>query len=284
MTSDSSIGAVLARASERLSATSDSARLDAEILLAQALDVPRSYLVSHPDDTLDDAAQARFDQAVDKREQHVPIAYLVGEREFWSLTLMVSEATLVPRPETELIVELALAELKHDEQRRVVDFGAGSGAIGLAIARERPHCDVVLTDISRAALDVARENARQHDIHNVRFFEGSWADPVLGERFDLIVSNPPYVQENDPALLELRHEPRQALAAGRDGLEALKIIVRDAPSIAAPDAKLIIEHGAEQREDVRQLLEKQGYRTVQTHDDLAGLARVITAVVPASVG
>lgn len=272
---------MLATASERLSATGDSARLDAEILLARALDVPRSYLTAHPEDTLDDAARVRFDQAVDKRAQQVPIAYLVGEREFWSLTLMVSGATLVPRPETELVVELALAELGRDEQRRIADLGTGSGAIGLAIARERPQCDVAVTDISRSALDVARENARQHDIHNVRFFCGSWADPLIGQRFDLIVSNPPYVREDDPALVELRHEPRQALAAGPDGLEALRIIARDAPKIAAPDAKLIIEHGAEQREDVRRLLETQGFRNIESHNDLAGHARAVTADFPA---
>ena len=282
MTAETCIRTVLARAAERLSATSDSARLDAEILLARALDVPRSYLAAHPEDTLDEAARARFGRAVDKRAQNVPIAYLIGEREFWSLTLMVSDATLVPRPETELVVELALAELGRDDQRRIADLGTGSGAIGLAIARERPQCDVAATDISRAALEVARENARQHDLHNVSFFCGSWADPLVGQHFDLVVSNPPYVREGDPALAELRHEPQQALAAGPDGLEAIRIIARDAPQIAARNAKLIIEHGAEQRGDVRRILEARGFRDIESHNDLAGHARAVSADFPAN--
>lgn len=285
VTDDLSIRQTLANAAEQLSAVSDSPRLDAEILLAKALDVPRSYLIAHPDDRLDAAGVARFSQQLMKRLDDVPIAYLVGRREFWSLELMVTPATLVPRPETELLVELALQALPRHEPRRVADLGTGSGAIALAIAHERPLSEVIATDASAAALDVAAENARQHDIDNVQFAQGSWTDPLAGEEaFDLVVSNPPYVATDDPALAALRHEPQDALLAGADGLDAIRIIAEEARTITRRGAALMLEHGADQRNDVRQILSDCGWHDIESHNDLAGKARIAVARQPQRLG
>ena len=208
------IDALLRRAVAGLDGVSDSARLDAEILLCRSIDVQRSYLFAHPEDVLDELAVGRFDALLERRRCGEPMAYITGTREFWSMELLVSPATLVPRPETELLVDLALREIPRGTERRVLDLGTGSGAIALAIARERPLCRVTGVDISSAALRIARENARQLLLANVEFREGDWVAPVRGRRFDLVVSNPPYVRADDRALDALRYEPRDALVAG----------------------------------------------------------------------
>jgi release factor glutamine methyltransferase len=274
------IDAALERAVEALRPVSESPRIDAELLLARALDVARSYLYAHPEDELDDAAIGRFLDAVGRRGQGLPLAYITGEKEFWSLPLAVTPDTLVPRPETELLVELALRHLPRRGQCRVLDLGTGSGAIALAIARERPNCEVTATDISEAALNVARENARRLQLPNVEFLQGDWSRPVAGRTFDLVVCNPPYVRHDDPALAGLRHEPAVALSTGEHGLAAIRILARDCRALLEPGSMLILEHGIEQQDAVGRLLEEHGWSGIRCHADLSGRPRATVARVP----
>ena len=270
MTDPQTIATILAATADRLAAASESPRLDAELLVARAIDMPRAYLFAHPEDVLDAAALRR-------RIAGEPMAYITGTREFWSLELMVSPATLVPRPETELLVELALRELPRHGGGRVLDLGTGSGAIAVAIASERPNCSVTAVDESSEALAVARQNVRHLELGNVRCLCGNWADPVRGERFDLIVSNPPYVAREDPALRALRAEPVSALVAGIDGLDAIRVLARDCAGIIVPGGLLLIEHGADQEDGVRAILAANGWEQIDCHRDFAGHPRVTSA-------
>lgn len=277
MTEFQRIDETIDAAAEKLAAVSDSPRLDAELMLARAIDVPRSYLYAHPDDVPDELALERFGATLARRLAGEPMAYITGVREFWSIEFMVTPATLVPRPETELLVDVALRELPRREPRRILDLGTGSGAVAIAIARERPLCEITATDISAGALAVAAENARQLALPNVEFVEGDWCAPLAGREFDLIVSNPPYVRADDPALDALGNEPRSALVAGDDGLDALRVIARDAGTLLAAGAALAVEHGAGQQDDVAALLDSHGWSDVVCHRDHAGLPRVTVA-------
>lgn len=250
--------------------------VDASLLLAHALGKPRSWLFAHADDALGAADAARFDALLARRAAGEPVAYLTGTRGFWTLELAVTPATLVPRPETELLVELALARLPQGQLLRIADLGTGSGAVALALAKERPQACVLATDASPEALDVARENARRHGIGNVTFRAGSWLQPLDGECFDLIASNPPYVADGDPHLArgDLRFEPAMALSCGPDGLDAIRIIVRDAPACLRSGGWLLLEHGWDQGEAVRALLVEAGFVDGVTERDLEGRDRV----------
>jgi release factor glutamine methyltransferase len=251
--------------------------LDAELLLARAIDVPRTYLIAHPEDTLDPAAVERFFSAVERRSAGMPIAYISGEKEFWSMTLNVSPDTLVPRPETEVLVDHALQHIPDTEGFSVLDLGTGSGAIALAIARDRPNCDITATDISDAALAVARENANRHALANVEFLSGDWSEPVVGRTFDMIVSNPPYVASADPAFAFLAHEPRLALAAGEDGLAAIRRISIEALTVIRKGGYLLVEHGETQHEEVVRIFSADGWDDISHANDLAGKPRVTIA-------
>ncbi len=268
------LDAAVAQGTDRLRAQSESPRLDAELLLCQSIDVARSYLYGHPDDELDEHALARFEALLLRREAGEPLAYIAGTREFWSRELLVTPATLIPRPETELLVSLALAVTPADKNSAILDLGTGSGAIAIAIASERPQSQVTATDRSKAALDVARENARQEGLANVAFLEGDWLTPAAGQRFDLIVSNPPYVREDDPALRALQYEPREALASGPDGLKDLRALAAASRAFLNTDGWLMLEHGMDQGNDVSALLQAHGWSEIATHNDLAGLPRV----------
>jgi release factor glutamine methyltransferase len=284
MTDPQTIASVVASAAERLAAVSESPRLDAELLVARAIDMPRAYLFAHPEDVLDADAGARLEETLRRRIAGEPLAYITGTREFWSLELMVTPATLVPRPETELLVELALRQLPRRAAARVLDLGTGSGAVALAIAGERPNCAVTAIDTSRDALAVAEQNVRHLELGNVRCLVGDWTQPVRGERFELIVSNPPYVAQGDPALQALRAEPASALVAGADGLDAIRVIARDCVGIIAPQGLLLIEHGADQEGGVRAVLEANGWEGIACHRDYAGHPRVTSARAPAGQG
>jgi release factor glutamine methyltransferase len=250
--------------------------VDAEWLLLHVLGKPGSWLIAHADDALDETAAAAYAGLVERRAAGEPVAYITGSRGFWSLQLEVGPATLIPRPETELLVELALARLPPDRTCRVADLGTGSGAIALAIAYERPRVQLLATDASAAALIVARRNAQQLDLLNIAFAEGDWLAPLSGSRFELIVSNPPYIETADPHLRrgDLRFEPAAALASGADGLDAIRRIVRDARAHLEPAGWLLLEHGWNQGAAVRELLQAAGYREVFTAQDLAGHDRV----------
>lgn len=277
MTAVATIKQALDSAAARLLAVSESARLDAELLLARAIDMPRSFLFAHPDDELDEAALARFEATLLRRLDNEPLAYICGEKEFWSMSLMVAPATLVPRPDTEVLVEQALGRIPRRANLRVLDLGTGSGAIALAIARERPLCDITATDISAAALAVAEQNARQLNLPNVEFRHGSWTQPVHGRVFDLIVSNPPYIADDDPLLANLRHEPRAALTAGPDGLAAIRVIGKDCRALLSADGMLLLEHGATQQASVAAVLDEFGWQELACARDYAGLPRVTIA-------
>ncbi len=276
----------LEHATRRLAATSDSARLDAELLLAHALGRSRAWLVAHADRVVQAGSvdQARetgeprdFEALIERRAAGEPLAYIVGHKHFWTLKLDVTPAVLVPRPETELLVELAL-RFEHPAAR-VVDLGTGSGAVALALASERPQWRVTATDASPAALGVARRNAEAHGLNEVEFLAGHWLEPLAGRRFELIVSNPPYIAENDAALADpaLLREPRGALTPGGDGLSSLCEILRQAPEHLESGGWLLLEHGATQAAEVARELVARGFRHVRSHRDLAGHERATEA-------
>jgi release factor glutamine methyltransferase len=271
------VGALLRAAEQRLAADS-SPRLDAELLLASLLGAGRGHLYAHADDPVEAALAARYMALIERRAGGEPLAYLTGRREFWTLTLDVSPAVLVPRPETELVIERALA-LLGPEPVDIADLGTGSGAIALALASERPRWRVVATDRSAAALEVARGNAARLGLRNVEFLQGDWCGPLAGRRFQLLASNPPYVAAGDPALMDpaLRHEPAAALSPGPTGLEALATIAEQARAYLHPGGHLLLEHGADQAAPLAKWLVALGYAHVRCHPDLAGLDRVTEA-------
>jgi len=256
--------------------------VDAEFLLVHVLGKSRGWLFAHRGDFVSEAAAAAFDALVGRRAAGAPVAYLTGQRGFWRFDLAVSPATLIPRPETELLVELALERLPGDRPLRIADLGTGSGAIALALAFERPRAQVVATDASAAALGVARANATTLQLRNVEFREGDWFAPLAGERFDLIASNPPYIAVGDPHLDEgdLRFEPAAALSSGADGLDALRAITGRAPAYLGDGGWLLVEHGWDQGAAVRGLFAAVGFIEVETARDLEGRDRVTLGCWP----
>ena len=274
-----SVAAIVRAAAGTLAGHSDSPRLDAELLLCAVLHLPRSGLIVHSDDLVTPADRAAYDSLLARRLRGEPIAYLTGMREFWSLPLSVTPDVLVPRPETELLVEQALARLPADQARAVLELGTGSGAIALALASERPLARLVAVDVSAAALAVAQRNGAALDLVRIEWRLGSWFDAVPGERFDLIVSNPPYVASADPALRLLDAEPLLALTPGPNGLEALSAIIERAAAHLNPHGSLLLEHGNRQADDVAHLLERHGFGEVNSYADCAGQPRVTVGAV-----
>jgi release factor glutamine methyltransferase len=246
-------------------------QLDAQLLLAHVLGIERWRLAAHEERSVTPAEAARFGALLARRAGGEPLAYLTGRREFWSLDLAVTSDVLVPRPETELLVERALV-LRPQGAARVADLGTGSGAIALALARERPQWQVVATDASAAALAIARANGVALGVH-VEFREGDWYAALGGERFDLLLSNPPYIAADDPAMQALRHEPAMALTPGHDALSCLHTLARGATQHLAPEGWLILEHGSSQGAQLRDALVLAGLRHVRSHRDLAGHER-----------
>jgi release factor glutamine methyltransferase len=248
--------------------------LDAEVLAAHAHGIPRARLLADGGRTLGPEAARRIERLFLRRRAGEPIAYLTGEREFYGLTLRVTPDVLIPRPETELLVALALARLPN-RAGRVLDLGTGSGAIAVALAHEAPDAEIIAVDASAAALEVARENARRYGA-SVRFMRGEWFSGLAGERFDVIVSNPPYVAAGDAHLQEgdLRFEPDEALVGGVDGLEAIRVIVGGAQRHLVPGGWLVFEHGYDQAERCKSLLAMYGYAEIASWPDLAGIVRV----------
>lgn len=254
----------------------EDARADAEILLAHLLSRPRAWLYAHGDEAVPPELAARFAALLQRRAAGEPVAYLVGRREFWSLELEVSPDTLVPRPETELLVELALERLPMGAPADVVDLGTGSGAIALAVARERPRARVTAVDASAPALAVAQRNAVRLSLGHVRFLRSDWFSAVRDESYDLVLSNPPYLATDDPHLREssLPFEPQLALASGSDGLDALRLICAQSPAHLRAGGWLLFEHGVAQGEAARALLQAADFDRVQSWRDLEGRERV----------
>jgi release factor glutamine methyltransferase len=273
------VGNLLAGGSEMLCSSSQSPQLDAELLLAFIADRSRAALRAHPEQTLEPELIARYRQLLARRVRGEPLAYLTGEREFWSLSLAVTPDVLVPRPETELAVERCLA-LLSETAAAVADLGTGSGAIALALASERRDWRIFATDCSPAALQVARGNAARLKLANVEFVAGRWFEPLQGRAFDLIVSNPPYVAAADPALEQLRYEPAIALSPGVTGLEALTHIAWTAREHLRHGGALVLEHGSTHAADVARVLVSAGYARVRCYADLGGHDRVTEARWP----
>lgn len=251
-------------------------RLDAEALLCHLLQRDRSYLRAWPEREVESELIAQFNTLIARRQQGEPLAYLIGWREFWSLKLKVTPATLIPRPETELLVEQGLQRIPHDATWRIADLGTGSGAIALAIASERPACHIVATDFSQEALTIASDNAMQLGITNIEFRHGSWCAPLRNEQYEMILSNPPYIDNSDSHLHHdgLPFEPQTALTPGDDGLSALRTIITEAKQHLTTPGWLLLEHGYDQGAAVRELLQQAGYDEVATLRDLGGQGRL----------
>jgi len=266
------LDSALAQAAARLPGPQP--RFEAELLLGHALGRDRAWLFAHGERVLDADEHAAFGTLIERRIGGEPVAYLIGARGFWTLDLAVQPGVLIPRPETELLVELALLRLA--DRGRVADLGTGSGAIALAIASERPRAQVTAVDISNDALALAQRNAITAGIDNVVFRHGDWLAPLAGERFDVLVSNPPYLATDDPHLQQgdLRFEPALALASGSDGLDAIRHIIAAAPDHLVAGGWLLFEHGWTQGEAVRALLDAAGYVEVSTARDLEQRERV----------
>ncbi len=266
-----SIGTLLASAN----LPGDSPRLDAELLLAHCLEQTRAHLYAWPERIVSDTAVVRYQAMLQARREGCPVAYLLGEKEFWSLALSVDERALIPRPDTEVLVNWAL-QLDLPVDAQVADWGTGSGAIALALASERPAWQLMATDVSAAALSLAEENCQRLQLVNVDFKLSDWGVNLEGLRLDMIVSNPPYIAETDThlAAAEVQHEPRSALVSGADGLDALRCIVACAPALLVDNGYLLLEHGWEQGAAVRQLLHSAGFNEVETRTDIEGRDRI----------
>lgn len=271
------LSATLQAATRRLAGISDSPRLDAEILLALATGKPRTHFRAWPEKPLGEAEEQIFHKLLEQRLQGRPVAHITGSREFWSREFLVTPDVLIPRPETELLVELALERVTPGQAARIADLGTGSGAVAVTLALELPAAAVTALDLSPAALKIAAENAARLGAHNIRFVLSDWFDALpSAEAFDLIVSNPPYIAGQDPHLGQgdVRFEPRLALVSGADGLDAIRHIIDTAPKRLAPGAWLLFEHGYDQAEAARSLLRKAGFEAVASFEDLQGHGRV----------
>jgi release factor glutamine methyltransferase len=275
-----SIQAVLQQHSKQLETAlnldTSSARIDVQVLLQAVLQVNRAYLLTHLKYLLSDEQLARYSALFERRMQGEPVAYLLGSREFYGLDFKVSPATLIPRPDTELLVELALQHIAQQGECRVLDLGTGSGAIALSIAHARPNAEVVAVDASEAALDVARYNTQQLKIGNVQLLLSDWFGALRDQRFDVIVSNPPYIAAADIHLSrgDVRFEPASALVSGADGLDDIRHIAAEARTHLNADGWLLFEHGYDQAERVRDLLLQAEFNEVFSARDLAGIERV----------
>jgi release factor glutamine methyltransferase len=276
-----SLAELLNEGTVALAALGPDAPREAEWLLLAALGTSRSALLAHPAQLVPDADAMKFRSWLERRRRGEPLAYLTGSRGFWTLELEVTPDVLVPRPETEMLVERALQ--LGTAASRVVDLGTGSGAIALALAAERPAWSITGVDRSPAALEVARRNGAKLGLARIRWIEGDWFAPLRRERFDLIISNPPYIAEGDAAMRDpaLLHEPRAALTPGGDGFAALHAIACAAPGHLEPGGWLLLEHGATQGPTVRAQLVAQGFAHVRSRSDLAGHERITEAQMPA---
>lgn len=253
------------------------AYLDTTLLLRHVLGITETELILRPQQSLSEAQCSQFQALIQRRQLGEPIAYLQGSHEFWSLTLKITPACLIPRPETEMLVEKILAYYPADAKIHLADLGTGSGAIALALASERPYWHLTATDYSKEALQLAQTNAKHLKIYNIDFRQGNWCQALIKNRpLEGIVSNPPYLEEQDPALKStLRYEPRIALASG-DGLQALRCVITQAPEYLATKGRLWLEQGYGQAPAIFQLLKQQGYTHIQQYPDLSGILRVST--------
>ena len=266
----------LQQATARLKTTSSTPRIDAETLLLHTLKNTRAFLYAHDTDVLNPGVLATFEALIANRSLGVPIAYLTQSKEFWSLPLRVTPATLIPRPETELLVECTLALLAEQQQATILELGTGSGAIAIALAASRPDWHITACDISNDALNIATHNASQCKLNNITWIHSNWFQSIPPQTFDAIISNPPYLADNDPHLSQedLRFEPRLALTSGADGLTALSHIIQTAPRYLKSQGCILLEHGYQQTEQVFHLLKTAHFEKLQNWLDLQHHPRV----------
>lgn len=280
MTPELTVGAATSSVALRLQKISSTPQLDCQLLLAHVLEVDRSWIYAHTDDILAPASAEAFNRLIKRRESGEPLAYITGHQAFWDMTLEVDSSTLIPRPETERLVELVLEKLPSQAPLSVADLGTGSGGIAIALARERATWQITATDVSTAALAVAKRNAERAGTHRIAFECRHWLDDFAAESLDAIVSNPPYIRERDRHLGDLSFEPTAALVSGEDGLDDIRNIVNDAFDILVTGGMLFIEHGYDQQPEVQCLMSKRGFAGVEGFKDLASQPRVTIGVKP----
>ncbi len=273
-----SVRQVIQQAVEQLTGRVEDANVDAQTLATFVLKKDRAWQIAHSDDLFPEHLSDLFNELIESRKTGIPVAHLTGQREFWSLSLRVTPDTLIPRPDTEILVEQAL-QSDLPEGAQVLDFGTGSGAIALALAKENPGWTVQALDISSAALQVAKENAKVNNISNVTFITSDSLLAYTGYKFDAIVSNPPYIREDDEHLSQgdVRFEPENALVSGADGLDCIRYLIQHAPSYLVPQGLLLVEHGYDQARAVQNLFKQAGYADIETTKDLGGNERVTQA-------
>ena len=261
-------------AAAKLISVCENPKLESQLLLCLSCEIEQNFLFAHPEKTLNERQLDAFNSVLQRREKGEPLAYITGTKEFWSLAFIVNKHVLIPRPETELLVELTLKKIACIKSPRILELGTGSGAIAISIATERPDCDVTATDNSLEALDVAELNAQKHNV-TIQLKQSDWYKEIKNEKFDVIVSNPPYIEEGDPHLDEkvFLHEPQNALISKNNGLYSLSVIISNASYFLAPSGILIIEHGFQQAESVKRLLCDANFNNVISSKDIAGHLR-----------
>ena len=269
----------LQQASQELSATSPSAALDAQVLLSFVLHCNTAHLAAWPEKELSTEQQSDFLQLIQQRQQGLPVAHLTGQREFWSLNFSVNNSTLIPRPETETLVEYILTRFAHREHLKLLDMGTGTGAIAIAIAKEKPGWQIVASDASAEALQLARQNSQQHQTDNITFIQSDWFENITSTDFDIIVSNPPYIASDDPHLQQgdVRFEPLSALASGTEGLDDIEHLCSHAVQRLNNNGWLIVEHGYNQAQDVADCFANNGFSKIEQQQDLSGHTRMTAA-------
>lgn len=278
-----SIEHILKQAEQQLQTVSDSARLDAEVLLSRVLNKNRSYFIAFAETNLTADEHQQFTALLSERLLGHPIAHITGQREFWSLDLEVNQHTLIPRPDTETLIEFVLENFPQDKLS-IADLGTGSGAIALALASEKPQWSVLATDQSKDALATAQRNAKNHQLNNVSFRQGSWFQPLKKSHYDIIISNPPYIPQHDPHLQQgdVRFEPITALTSGDDGLDDIRHLINNANAFLCSDGWLILEHGYDQKQAIFTLLKDAGFQNISQRNDYGGNPRLSAAQLAAT--
>ncbi|MDX2164185.1 MAG: peptide chain release factor N(5)-glutamine methyltransferase [Gammaproteobacteria bacterium] len=254
-------------------------RLEVEILLSHVLNKPRVYLYSHPEEPLTSEQCDQFNQLIKRREQGEPLVYITGKTEFYGLAFDITPDVLVPRPETELLIDYILDNLKV-KTASVLELGTGSGIIAITLAKYRPDWNITATDISAGALTIAKRNSHFHDAKTIRWIESDWYSNIKVEKYDLIISNPPYIAKDDPHLRDLSYEPHGALISGHEGLDAIKKIIKGATGYLVQEGEIVLEHGYNQAEAVQNCLHEHGFKDIKTLDDLNHQPRVTIATHP----
>jgi len=268
---------IMSDLSVKLSKVSSSPELDSEILLMKALRVSRAYLYTYNEKVIPDSKKKLLEELVNRRMNKEPIAYILGKKEFWSRDFYINQHTLIPRPESEMLVELVIQANARKKISSILELGTGSGCISVSLAKELSHSQIVSTDICAKALEVANKNAQHYGVNNISFIKSDWFNKLDNQKFDCIVSNPPYIREDDPYLSELTFEPSKALVSGDDGLKAIEIISSNAAEYLSPEGKIFIEHGKYQKKEIQKIFELNNWRDIICLRDYGGLPRITTA-------